>query len=74
MKTKQSQAIKPVKPPKGAYMFAGHTLQRVPWWKIKNMRMLYVLVVILILTNTANGFDGSMMNGLQTLLLLFQIH
>lgn len=31
------------------------------------MRILYVYIVILILTNTANGFDGSMMNGLQTL-------
>ena len=31
------------------------------------MRTLYIYIVILILTNTANGFDGSMMNGLQTL-------
>lgn len=67
MKTKQSQAIRPVKPPKGTYIFAGHTLQRVKWWKIANMRKLYMLVVVLIMTNTANGFDGSMMNGFQTL-------
>ena len=31
------------------------------------MRRLYFYIIILILTNTANGFDGSMMNGLQTL-------
>jgi MFS family permease len=31
------------------------------------MRTLYIYIVILIMTNTANGFDGSMMNGLQTL-------
>jgi len=31
------------------------------------MRTLYIYIVILIATNTANGFDGSMMNGLQSL-------
>lgn len=31
------------------------------------MRALYFFIVVLIFTNTANGFDGSMMNGLQTL-------
>ncbi|KAJ5088958.1 hypothetical protein N7532_007642 [Penicillium argentinense] len=31
------------------------------------MRSLYFYIVVLIVTNTANGFDNSMMNGLQTL-------
>lgn len=57
----------PVKPTKGHFFFAHKEFERVPWWKRKNMRILYVYIVILILTNTANGFDGSMMNGLQTL-------
>jgi MFS family permease len=57
----------PVKPMKGHFLFAHQEFQRVPWWKRKNMRTLYIFIVILIMTNTANGFDGSMMNGLQTL-------
>jgi MFS family permease len=48
-------------------MFAGRLFPRVPWWKRKNQRTLYFFIVILILSNTANGFDGSMMNGLQSL-------
>lgn len=31
------------------------------------MRRLYIYIIVLIMTNTANGFDGSMMNGLQSL-------
>ncbi|KAK5939703.1 hypothetical protein PMZ80_008083 [Knufia obscura] len=64
---RHSQALKPVKPPKGTFFFAGHTMQRVKWWQCSNMRKLYILIVIMITTNTANGFDGSMMNGLQSL-------
>ncbi|KAF4450201.1 hypothetical protein F53441_6635 [Fusarium austroafricanum] len=64
---KRTQKVIPVKPAKGHFFFAGKEFKRVPWWKRKNMRILYFYIVILILTNTANGFDGSMMNGLQTL-------
>ncbi|GIK06036.1 hypothetical protein Aspvir_010154 [Aspergillus viridinutans] len=64
---KQNQRVLPVKPPKGHFFFAGREFARLPWWKRRNMRTLYIFIVILILTNTANGFDGSMMNGLQTL-------
>jgi len=39
----------------------------VPWWQRKNLRLLYFYILVLIVTNTANGFDGSMMNGLQSL-------
>lgn len=31
------------------------------------MRVLYFYIIVLIATNTANGFDNSMMNGLQAL-------
>ncbi|KKA30546.1 hypothetical protein TD95_003631 [Thielaviopsis punctulata] len=58
---------RPPKPPKGHFFFAGQTFERVPWHKRRFMRRLYCLIVLLILSNTANGFDGSMMNGLQTL-------
>jgi sugar porter (SP) family MFS transporter len=61
------EQIKPVVPPRGHFFFAGRTYKRVQWWKNARMRTLYFWVVILVLTNTANGFDGSMMNGLQAL-------
>jgi MFS family permease len=57
----------PEKPPKGHFFFAGKAFPRVAWWKRPNLRRLYIFIVVLIITNTANGFDGSMMNGLQTL-------
>ena len=63
----QTRKIVPKKPAKGHFFFAHREFARVPWWKRKNMRKLYIYIIILILTNTANGFDGSMMNGLQTL-------
>ena len=61
------QAVTPVVPPKGHFFFAGKPFRRVPFWKHKHMRHLYFYTLVLIMTNTANGFDGSMMNGLQTL-------
>ncbi|KAH7030730.1 general substrate transporter [Microdochium trichocladiopsis] len=64
---KRLQAEVPAKPTKGHFPFAGREFLRVPWWRRKNLRMLYFYIVVLILTNTANGFDGSMMNGLQSL-------
>jgi MFS family permease len=64
---KTTQKVLPVKPPKGHFFFAGRAFERVEWWKRPNLRKLYAYIVILILTNTANGFDGSMMNGLQSL-------
>ncbi|THX36617.1 putative hexose transporter [Aureobasidium pullulans] len=57
----------PVKPPQGRFFFAGHTIERVRWWTSGPMRKLYFLLVVMIMTNTADGFDGSMMNGLQSL-------
>ncbi|KAG9514290.1 putative hexose transporter, partial [Aureobasidium melanogenum] len=64
---KPHQLAVPVKPPKGHFFFAGHTIERVKWWTSGPMRKLYFLLVVMIMTNTANGFDGSMMNGLQSL-------
>ncbi|KAH6990701.1 putative hexose transporter [Ilyonectria sp. MPI-CAGE-AT-0026] len=64
---KRTQTIVPVKPRKGHFFFAGREFPRVPWWKRRNLVTLYTYIIVLILTNTANGFDGSMMNGLQTL-------
>ena len=62
-----SGTAKPQKPPKGHFIFADRAFPRLAWWRRRNMRTLYFYIVVLILTNTANGFDGSMMNGLQSL-------
>ncbi|KAI1334733.1 putative hexose transporter [Xylariaceae sp. FL0016] len=55
------------RPPKGHFHLAGRTFLRKKWWKEPQMRKLYFYILALILTNTANGYDNSMMNGLQSL-------
>ena len=50
-----------VKPPNGHFFLAGRLFSRVKWWRSPNMRALYFYILVLILTNTANGFDNSMM-------------
>ncbi|EXJ68776.1 uncharacterized protein A1O5_07707 [Cladophialophora psammophila CBS 110553] len=54
-------------PPKGHFVLAGRVFPRVKWWKSSTMRWLYFYIFALICTNTANGYDNSMMNGLQSL-------
>jgi len=46
------------KPSRGYFHLADKTFPRVKWWKDQNMRLLYFYILALILTNTANGFDG----------------
>lgn len=55
------------KPDKGYYFFVGRQYPRVKWLSDPNLRNLYLMCFMLILVNVANGFDGSMMNGLQSL-------
>ncbi|KAF4764571.1 hypothetical protein HAV15_000033 [Penicillium sp. str.  len=62
-----SEAYEAVKSPKGHLYLGGRLFPRVKWWKQRNMRVLYFYILVLIATNTANGFDNSMMNGLQAL-------
>ncbi|OJJ45051.1 hypothetical protein ASPZODRAFT_160538 [Penicilliopsis zonata CBS 506.65] len=54
-------------PPPGHFYLAGRLFPRQKWYRNANMRWLYFYILALIITNTANGFDNSMMNGLQTL-------
>jgi MFS family permease len=67
LKPRTGTTIVPQKPKKGHFFFANQEFARVKWWKNARLRKLYFYIIILVLTNTANGFDGSMMNGLQTL-------
>ncbi|PVH93634.1 general substrate transporter [Periconia macrospinosa] len=38
-----------------------------PWWKVPHLLKLNLVLLAALLTPATNGFDGSMMNGLQTL-------
>ncbi|OAL30003.1 hypothetical protein AYO22_01909 [Fonsecaea multimorphosa] len=38
------------------------------WWQDAGLRRLYLLILVAILSSATNGYDGSMMNGLQTLI------
>ncbi|KAH0846416.1 hypothetical protein AYO21_07147 [Fonsecaea monophora] len=45
----------------------GQEFPEVKWWKHKSLIHLHFLCAILLLSSATNGYDGSMMNGLQTL-------
>ncbi|KAI5238037.1 MFS sugar transporter-like protein [Aureobasidium subglaciale] len=38
-----------------------------PWYRVPHLLQLNIIILAVLLTPTTNGFDGSMMNGLQTL-------
>lgn len=39
----------------------------VTWWKSPGLRTLYLMMPVLFLGSTINGYDGSLLNGLQTM-------
>ena len=49
------------------FTLAGREFPRVTWWREPGMRSLYIWLLFAVLTSATNGFDGSMMNGLQSL-------
>ncbi|KAF7588267.1 hypothetical protein BBP40_005953 [Aspergillus hancockii] len=42
-------------------------IPKVTWWKLPGLRKLYAMMPILFLGSTINGYDGSLLNGLQTM-------
>lgn len=54
-------------PKKTTFELAGQEFPRITWYKQKGMRGLYVCLLFVVLTSATNGYDGSMMNGLQSL-------
>ncbi|GJE90048.1 MFS transporter, sugar porter [Phanerochaete sordida] len=44
-----------------------HLVDPRPWWKNKRLIALNAWITLLLITSTTNGYDGSMMNGLQSL-------
>ncbi|KAK9468845.1 lactose permease [Lipomyces arxii] len=53
--------------PPGTFELAGRYFSNVTWHKDPGLRKLYFLISIVILCSATNGYDGSMMNGLQSL-------
>ncbi|KAL3465005.1 major facilitator superfamily domain-containing protein [Aspergillus heterothallicus] len=49
------------------FELGGRQFRRVTWWKNAGMRKTYICLMFVVLTSATNGYDGSMMNGLQTL-------
>ncbi|KAL4786289.1 general substrate transporter [Aspergillus varians] len=42
-------------------------IPKVTWWRHSGLRRLYIMMPILFLGSTINGYDGSLLNGLQTM-------
>ncbi|KAH8589302.1 general substrate transporter [Bisporella sp. PMI_857] len=45
----------------------GLHVPEVTWWRHPGLRKLYIMMPILFLGSTINGYDGSLLNGLQTM-------
>ena len=45
----------------------GLDIPTVTWWKDPGLRRLYIMMPVLFLGSTINGYDGSLLNGLQTM-------
>ncbi|KAF2429937.1 hypothetical protein EJ08DRAFT_697961 [Tothia fuscella] len=54
-------------PTKGTFRLAEREFPRVTWYTDKAMRKTYICLMFVVLTSATNGYDGSMVNGLQAL-------
>ena len=52
---------------KTTFQLAGREWPKVKWWQMNNMRMLYFTLWAAMLTSATNGYDGSLMNGLESI-------
>ncbi|KAK5938610.1 hypothetical protein PMZ80_008800 [Knufia obscura] len=52
---------------KDYFEVAGRQFPAVTWYKDPSLRKTYFCLMMVVLTAATNGYDGSMMNGLQTL-------
>ncbi|PKY06403.1 putative transporter [Aspergillus campestris IBT 28561] len=50
------------------FELAGRQFPSVTWYKNPGMRKTYICLMFVVLTSATNGYDGSMMNGLQILI------
>ncbi|KAJ4387543.1 hypothetical protein N0V93_008138 [Gnomoniopsis smithogilvyi] len=49
------------------FRLAGREWPRVTWWRMKHMRGLYLYLWAAMLTSATNGYDGSLINSLQSM-------
>lgn len=50
---------------KSTFEVGGKEFPRITWYKEPGMRGMYFTLMLAVLTSATNGYDGSMMNGLQ---------
>ncbi|KXS95683.1 hypothetical protein AC578_830 [Pseudocercospora eumusae] len=55
------------RPTKGTFRLAEREFPEVTWYKDPGLRRNYICLMFVVLTSATNGFDGSMVNGLQSL-------
>ena len=51
---------------KSTFTLGARTFPAVTWWREPGLRALYAMLIIPLVTSMTNGYDGSMMNALQT--------
>jgi len=54
-------------PTQGTFRLAGREFPAVTWYKDPALRKTYICLMFVVLTSATNGYDGSMINGLQSL-------
>lgn len=52
---------------KGYFRLAGQEFPKVNWLTDPGLRKTYICLMFVVITSATNGYDGSMMNGLQAL-------
>ncbi|KAJ5910314.1 hypothetical protein N7504_004957 [Penicillium tannophilum] len=52
---------------KDTFELAGQQWPRVTWYKMKGMRFVYLTLWAAMITSATNGYDGSLMNGLEAM-------
>ncbi|KAK4898831.1 hypothetical protein LTR27_003562 [Elasticomyces elasticus] len=55
------------KPTKGTFRLAEREFPAVTWYTDPALRKTYICLMFVVMTSATNGFDGSMVNGLQSL-------
>ena len=54
-------------PTKGHFRLAEREFPKVNWFTDPGLRKTYICLMFVVITSATNGYDGSMMNGLQAL-------
>ncbi|WPH03829.1 Hypothetical protein R9X50_00671200 [Acrodontium crateriforme] len=55
------------RPTKDTFRLAGREFPAVTWYKDPALRKTYICLMFVVITSATNGYDGSMVNGLQSL-------